>query len=267
MTVRRYILLTRSDSTLLQKRIAATFARWQRDWCAGGNAAEIELWKKSDPKISADIEWQVVTADADLAVGVAVADPDALVTVLVGNTVTNESGDKQTNGIAEDLRRKSLHALAAMLINESNLVAPDRSLERTSTLPREEMWKDNHGFLVARCRIGQTEIFILLYPRVTTAYLHADIPGTKRRGQGLVHRQSVLGSQATTLQISAGDAQLTLSELTTLTVGDVVTLDRRLRQPLLVKLSHDAVICKGYLGTQGEQKAVQLTSLSESNEA
>jgi flagellar motor switch protein FliM len=56
----------------------------------------------------------------------------------------------------------------------------------------------------------------------------------------------------------AGEAELVLDELRGLSEGVVIKLDRRLDQPLSVRLTGDGVVCTGHLGSNGSQRAVQV---------
>lgn len=85
-------------------------------------------------------------------------------------------------------------------------------------------------------------------------------PQTKQdvSAEHLVNRVHVLGKYKTKLDIALGNVELTLGELSTLEVGDVIRLNTNIDFPLDVSASNGASIGKAFLGTLNQQKAIQI---------
>jgi len=57
----------------------------------------------------------------------------------------------------------------------------------------------------------------------------------------------------------AGEAELALEELTTLAVGDVIRLNRKISEPLQLRVRGGGVVCAARLGSTTGRTALQLT--------
>lgn len=268
MTVRRFVLLGRSDSELLRKRFGTAVASWQKEWCADDATTADIVLLDAQAGVPMGIQWHTGSLDAEATVSVGVAERGsaALMAALVGSAAVAPKNARPDGDIMKDVKHAALRSLAAALFDQSTISGRSRPVRWSTEEPGAQMWEGIKGFVVARCRLNDVEIYLVSYPSVTNAFLGINPATSKRRLGNLASRQSALTSQTAHVEVCAGDAELALPELATLTVGDVITLDRRLQDPALVKFGNGTVICAGYLGTQGERKAVQLTSLRESKE-
>jgi flagellar motor switch protein FliM len=110
-----------------------------------------------------------------------------------------------------------------------------------------------------RCQLGEAmDLWLRLSPPLVDACLGSlDAPRKEVPLSGAVQ---AMRNQCVALNVLLGEAEVTLAELQTLGVGDVLRLDRRVSEPLAVRLSDERVICAAHLGTRGDRKAVQLTN-------
>ena len=68
-----------------------------------------------------------------------------------------------------------------------------------------------------------------------------------------------LQAQVVELDGIVGEAELAVEELSTLAVGDVIRLNRKISEPLQVRLGGGAVVCAARLGSLKGRTAVQLS--------
>lgn len=168
------------------------------------------------------------------------------------------SGETQSTAadspIAAALERDCLDALLAALL------APLK-------LPVQTTWADPKIDVTAArqpgsgyCSVdiqqdGVVACSVLLWPRWSQAVCGMRAKPAARGGLNS-RRQAVLG-RAASLTIEAGQAELTVRQLRSLAVGDVVCLNQPLDRPLSVRGPQGQAVGRAYLGALHGQRAVQ----------
>lgn len=76
--------------------------------------------------------------------------------------------------------------------------------------------------------------------------------------RNLASRESAIGNYKASVNVIAGHAELTLSDLANLEVGDVIRLDASVLNPFEVCTAEGLSIAKAHLGIRGDYKAIQL---------
>lgn len=259
MPVTDYILLSRSDRERLAERLGVVVAKWQREWCVeSSRACHVEVVERVP---AVPIVWDTAVNDKERLVSLGLDAPNGagFVSMLVGAPCSGAE-----DGLAAELKQQALRAMGAVLCVDSALSnSPRPSVWSDEPLPEIEHTRD---VVAVRCVLDQSEFWIVLHPRLTNAYLQRS--RTKSNASSpLASVRNAVASQPAKLEVLVGTAELPLPELATLAVGDVIKLDRRLEEPVLVKLGPGAPLCAGYLGTQGKHKAVQLAPLPDRKEA
>lgn len=75
-----------------------------------------------------------------------------------------------------------------------------------------------------------------------------------------VSRRSAIGQGRMAVELSLGEAKLSLAELAGISVGDVLTLDSLYLNPLQLRTANGQALCKAHLGRIGQNKAIQVIS-------
>lgn len=101
-------------------------------------------------------------------------------------------------------------------------------------------------------------LLFLLSPDLVATYINLEQQRHKSGPAGTIPIRRAIEQNSVTLDVIAGDAELTLSDLQTLQVGDVVRLDRKLHELLRIGVVDGESICSGHLGATKGSKAVQL---------
>lgn len=78
------------------------------------------------------------------------------------------------------------------------------------------------------------------------------------KAAALVHRHAAIRQRRANVEVVLGDAELTLADLANVSVGDVIRLQSRYRDPLLVRSPKGEPLMKANLGSAGACKAIQV---------
>jgi flagellar motor switch protein FliM len=100
-------------------------------------------------------------------------------------------------------------------------------------------------------------LHIVLWPATVMSSLAptAPAPGSER----VTPLSRALERQVVRLDALAGEAEIAFQELATLAPGDVLRLDRRLSEPVEVRVQNGGPVCSARLGTSRGRLALQLT--------
>lgn len=250
MGTKPFKLINRTESQHLCERLRHDTEQWANDWLSG-DVGDVRVTAKPNATLKG-YRWTVHTGPENIgaAVGV-VAKDDSLVRRLAA---LGDSDDTKTvETLLREIETSAIDALLGSLIDSADNKAAD--------IPRsDEYLAPGNGYFFARCEFGDTlELSVLLWPGTVRAWLEKELPRTARR-LGTVSRLNALDTQTVTMEIIAGEAELALDELRGLSAGVVIKLDRRLDQPLPVRLTGDGIVCVGHLGSNGEQRAVQVAT-------
>jgi hypothetical protein len=125
---------------------------------------------------------------------------------------------------------------------------------RTTTSPATppvEVWKPGGGSLLLSARLDEGTLWILL-DEAMVAYLAPTRPAPALVPLPPVSPDALLANLVAPVSVKAGSAHLFLAEMATLTVGDVIPLERRIDEPLDMVTKGDARICGARLMREGE---------------
>jgi len=114
------------------------------------------------------------------------------------------------------------------------------------------------GRVLGHCTLGDTlQLVMTLWPETVQRCLAVEVP--RSAGQAPIEPLSrALQEEAVALEGIAGEAELALEELTTLAVGDVIRLNRKISEPLEVRIRGGGVVCEARLGVSKGRTALQL---------
>jgi flagellar motor switch/type III secretory pathway protein FliN len=106
------------------------------------------------------------------------------------------------------------------------------------------------GAIVVSFTVGSLAFDYIISPVTLERYIeNMEKPVTEARPR-LVPMPAALGNQKIRASVSLGSAELSLGELATIRVGDVVTLDRLVDQPASMRFGTDCHGCRGFIGVK-----------------
>ena len=259
----RYCLYTEAELDALGTRVDQVLAAWAREWLAGFTCAIDVCTPLTDLAIGNDDERWVIANRGDgplmLAVRSAptwVQDAGMLLTGLSSDT----TGGNVASSISQRLAETLLHSFSAALLSGTGPSIDPASVSWGDRLPalQEISWPGS-GWIMLSCQPGPAgSLLFLLSPDLAAAFIGIERQRHKSEPTGTVPIRRAIEQNSVTLDVIAGDAELTLSDLQTLQVGDVVRLDRKLHELLRIGVVDGESVCSGHLGAAKGSKAVQL---------
>lgn len=258
MRVRNLVLLGRTDRAELIERLRAAFTRWQNEWCAETHEPDVVLEDESDFALPA-CRWRTgaLASGVKASVGFTPAQSHAFMSMLVGELPPDARIESAPSGLEAELSTSAVDALAAMLLDGREPVTAQ--IQWDAKEPKVEPLGYRCGVVSARCRLAALEMFMVLNPPLTAHYLSSKSKEIPRSRPPLMAVRQALADHRMFVEVSAGSAGLTLAELKSIAVGDVIMLDRRLDNPMSISIADGATCSGGYLGLSAGSKAVQLT--------
>jgi len=261
VSIRPYKLINRSESEALTARLSGAARRWSDEYAAGDLPVSCRLLSSEEiaDRMTQPEEWLTGTSTSgpSLAIGSSADWPRRLLGLLLAKHPAADRVDagtlaRELCGLAlQDFGRRIVESVSAGPRAASGL---GWSLGQQPTGIRAEC-----GFVVAWCQIGaDANLLVVLWP----ATVHPSVsPALNRRvtAPAVEPLSRALQDEVVVLCALAGVAELAVDELTTLSVGDVIRLDRKISEPLDVHVEGGSRVCAARLGSHHGRKALQLT--------
>jgi flagellar motor switch/type III secretory pathway protein FliN len=250
MTTRPFKLVNGTESQRLCKRLSEDLARWAGEWLSE-DVTVPDVTVQTEADATREYSWTArqLASGAGIAVGTP-ADDTSLRLVLTG-TVDASSVDVNDPVLAE-LEKSAIRALFDLLLHAAESTSTDTPSPQEYRVP-------GSGYVMLRCRFENAfELSILLWPKTVDQWLGQKTEKAARKVS--VSRLEALDSQTVTLDVVVGEAEIAFEELRGLCEGVVIKLDRRLDQPLQLRLVGDGTVCSGHLGLNDDRRAVQVVT-------
>ncbi len=120
------------------------------------------------------------------------------------------------------------------------------------------------GLQCIECRVGDQRLFcIYLWPEAVESWFKEIKPFTETRRNPIARLSDAVESEKVSLNVQVGRAEITVEELTALSIGHVIRLNRKLDKPVDVHVGENNPVCRGYLGAQGHHIAVKLAKRAQ----
>ena len=254
MAVQPFLLINHTERVSVVANVQKALHVWEEEWFAASARLTVVLVDGSDVR---EHTWKSYKTTGRASVSISMPEDwhRGATSWITGNAgVVEKDGE-----VAAVVMNQLLRSLAAALLGTMG----DKALPIIEVeAPADHSFTAAGGvFVQCRAETG-IEFRLWLSPDVVEDWVaHIGVPNAHRIS--LMPARQAIAERTVSVEAILGEAELTLDELQTLGIGDVIRLDRRLDEPLTVRIS-SAVACAGFLGTAGEQKAVQLTSIDES---
>ncbi|MES9938914.1 MAG: FliM/FliN family flagellar motor switch protein [Candidatus Thiodiazotropha sp. 6PLUC2] len=134
---------------------------------------------------------------------------------------------------------------------------------KNKILPKEATAKGS-GAMVIWVKVGDMPFAFFVSPRTVELYLDGSNLGRPKESRTkLVDVRQSLGRQKVKANISLGTAALSISELATIRIGDVVSLDKRINEPSAMKFDAYGTACEGFIGSKGNTLAFRISRIED----
>jgi hypothetical protein len=260
----RYRLYTDAELGKLSERVRQALVDWGKDWLSDAMCSiDVHAAHAGNSADSAAIRW--LTADVDSRTALAIGSPlswtQKVGALLAGAAELGAEGTP-ASPITQHLADTLLRSLAAALLQAAGAVFDPARVswdERAAPSLREESSRPGSGWVIVRCRFDSVDqSLLLLSPVLVSGFIGAEPRLRKSMPAAAVPVRRAVELQPVVLEVIAGEAELTLRDLQTLEVGDVIRLDRRLDELLRLGVLGGEAVCSGHLGAAKGHKAVQL---------
>lgn len=175
---------------------------------------------------------------------------------------TDESMDEIASSVLlRDVAQQALIELAQRILSGTQAAYDNVPFFLADNLiPKGAEWRGS-GAVVIKFSVGSLSFDYVVSPITVERYLKGlDTPHQESR-QKLIPLQAALGNQKLNARVSLGSAALSLGELATICIGDVVTLDKRIDEPASMRLGVNGDACEGSIGTKGESLAFRISRI------
>lgn len=257
--VSRFRLYSESDLRWIVDRTQRAISGWASQWLPSASC-EVKIADCiSDGTADAPNRWLVAArGDASLlGIESPVGWEQHLKPALAG---LPSDGNAETSPVTLKMAQVFLHSLAECVLRESGLVSSAKDCSWSEQPPvLHDAQRSGGGFLGMICRVGDFfTLHLVFWPDLIVVYTDGDARRPVAGSDNVVPRTRAIETQTVVLEAVAGEAELSLSELQTLAVGDVIRLDGRIERPIVVRLADTGPVCRGHLGRAKGRKAVQL---------
>jgi flagellar motor switch/type III secretory pathway protein FliN len=263
MSTRPYKLINRTERGILTSRLSEGLRRWKTRYAPDETPGHCTLVLPGEDtaQIPEPREWLLGSRQSApvLAVGLPEDWPRSLAGLVLterqaasldpaGQQLMRELGA----GLLEELGQSVLDAALAIHPAESGLVWSRPTAPTFAGASAD-------GRVLGLCRLGESlELLVMLWPEAVHRCL---APAAPRRAAAapLEPLSRALQAEKVVLDGIAGEVELALEDLTTLAVGDVIKLNRKISEPLQVCVRGGGVVCAARLGAAKGRNALQLT--------
>jgi hypothetical protein len=266
MTIRPFKLINRTERGMLTGRLTEGIRRWSARYLSEDTRIDCGLVLPDEAPRAAHMpepgEWILASRQSMpvLAIGLNEDWPRGLARAALTErqaTSLDPAGQQLLRdvgaGLFEELGQSVLEGVWPTQPAEGGL-----AWSRPTAPPWAEGPHD--GRVVGHCRVGnELELLISLCPQTVQRCLALDAPRGAAAVGTLEPLSTALQSEMVVLEGIAGEAELALEELTTLAVGDVIRLNRKISEPLQVCVRGGGVVCAARLGASRGRTALQLT--------
>jgi hypothetical protein len=257
-----------------ERRRAAVLARlrdgarrWRESWAPGaGESFEAQCETPAPGGFGGAVAaattsiWSIERAGQRIAVLLLPHSTFAWCVQESGALATETGAEPAAGSIADQIEREVAESLLAQLCADGDapLVARRAAADTLGEWSREtRAWS-------LQVRSGTSRSFTLL---LDAAHVESLAPARGvGKGPAPRPRREAIGESALALRAIVGDASMSVSDLASLAIDDVLVLDHRLAEPVtLVARATGAPVAAGNLGRTGARRAIKVAAPASNN--
>lgn len=266
MQVRNFKLFTARELGHIQALLETNIQSWSSGWFTGHQRTEINGLASCEQFLSENTfhvaaEWFVSSISEDRWTAVL---PSASLDGFIKNILIETHGSsthQDKSEFASPLTTRLLFDLAEYLMENSPRNAGKKiHPQQQKQILAADTWGQGAAAIYGALSIKQEKIYFVLSPEIVNDYL-SSLHWPRRELVKPMSINKAIDPVKLSLEISLGEAELSVAELRQISVGDVIRLNTRLDQPMDVLLGKKP-ICSAFLGAHQGNKAVLLMSSS-----
>jgi len=263
MTVRPYIFYKREELDALQKALEVHVFNWAHKWFPENNIcsiSKIERYSTVDGDfITSKNKYQMCLNDEVVAEYFC---NDKTFTYLAGCLLNKKSKSLQSKVYSlkiGHIEEKLVHAILMDFIN--GICASDKKdYLRSSTFNKDTgaTIGGGEGFIMLTLNIGQNELAIVIPPELTISMISRDYKSEIDVEMFDENIKDLLTAGSLKCNIFLGNAQVSIDELVSLRVGDVIKLNKDISESIDMKFDGAKTAIKCVLGRSNDKKSVMI---------
>jgi flagellar motor switch/type III secretory pathway protein FliN len=266
MRAHPYRLIGERLGRSLRQALEPVISGWVSDWLPDETEFCFEtlrpLFDYCQKQQSAEIELLVNWVDDNWCGVLKPVESGLLGSMLIGTT--EETSEEMTaSTLLQDVAHQALTELAQRILSGMQASYDSVPFFVTDNPFPKGAELQGSGAVVIGVRIGKLSFNCIVSPMTVERYLEGLDTPNQESHQKLTPLQAALGNQKLSARVSLGSAVLSLGELATIRVGDVVTLDKQINEPAAMRLGVNGDACEGFIGTKGNALAFRVAQLKE----
>jgi flagellar motor switch/type III secretory pathway protein FliN len=263
-----YRLIGKRLERSLRKELEPIINSWGRDWLADEIPLSIKkimpLFDYFQNEGSA-VAHKLVNWVDDNWCGLLLSEELERFGVLLTGMADEDVEIDSQSFLLPDVAQQALIELAQRMLSGDRTPYENIPFFITENLLPKDAEHRGSGTIVVRISIEELLFDYIVSPVTVERYLKTvDSPPDEIRNQ-LTSLQSALGNQKLRTSVSLGSAELSLGELATIRIGDVVSLDKCINEPasMMFGANGTEVACEGYIGVKGNSLAFRISQLKD----
>jgi Type III flagellar switch regulator (C-ring) FliN C-term len=264
MSATVYKLINRSEREVLLSLLSASIARWMEQYAAGDPSTRCTLLVADESALdrTAARQWihgtRPSATEPALAIGLGDGWERDLAGLVLGErqgAALDPAGKKLIRELSSELfAQLGQTVLDALLAKRKDGAANWISFAEERPLAAHP----GDSRVVYDCRLGdRLTVLLILSPATVLECLANTL--TPAAAVQLEPLARALQSETVVLEAIVGEAEIPVEELGTLSVGDVIKLNRKIHQPVQLSVRGGGPVCVARLGALRGRTALQLT--------
>lgn len=266
MKAHPYRLIGERLGQSLRQALEPIFKNWVADWFPGETVCSFEtlmpLFDHCQDQQSTEIELLVNWVDDNWCGILKPAESGRLGSILISaSDMTSE--EMASSILLQDIAQQALTELAQRILSGTQASHDSVPFFVTDNSYPEGAELLGSGAIVFGVRIDSLSFDCVVSPLTVERYLESlDVPKQEAEScQELTPLHAALGKQKLSARVSLGSAVLSLGELATIRIGDVVALDQHINEPATMRLGSNGDACEGFIGTKGNALAFRIAQV------
>jgi hypothetical protein len=266
MRAHPYRLIGERLARSLRQALEPIIKSWVADWLPDETVILFEtltpLFDYCQDRQSTEIELLVNWVDDNWCGVLKPVESGRLGSILLG-TPDEAFEEMASSTLLQDVVRQALAELAQRILSGTQASYDSVPFFVTDNPFPKGAELRGSGALVIGFNIGGLSFDYVISPMTVERYIEGiEVPYQESR-QHLTPLQAALGNQKLNGRVSLGSTVLSLGELATIRIGDVVTLDKHINEPAVMKLGINGDACDGFIGTKGNALAFRIAQVKE----
>ena len=260
MKYKSFKIVNASELDYIDKGINAAFDKWCSIWCRkttfNTNISVQEVNDTNNLPMAGEIDWQVGSIDKNYDYGVYWSDAlvDTIFDLFVETTKSSGRASTSSSLISSELIKHSMSSLLEIIFSEFSNKQHTISLNKLNNNAFiENINRFGSGYVLATIDFSAKDKLLIVLN--VSSVIKTDIVDVENIP--LSPAINAFGDSKIKLRVLLGEAELDVQSVTSLSIGDVISIDSSLNEKLSIEID-GREICDGYIGHQDGVLSVKI---------